>query len=105
MNDEISREELKNQIDDLKRHIEILRLNSAFQNNEKLKRANELIIANKELDYQNEEKEKLVEELIIANKTIDLQSELFIAKEKQKKAKKSYVFLKMILKEPKLLHT
>jgi len=30
----------------------------AFQNEEKVKRADELVMANKELAYQNEEKEK-----------------------------------------------
>ena len=36
----------------------------AFQNEEKEKRAAELIIANKELVFQNEEKEKRAAELI-----------------------------------------
>ena len=39
----------------------------AFQSKEKEKRAEELIIANKELAFQNKEKEKRAEELIIAN--------------------------------------
>jgi PAS domain S-box-containing protein len=82
MNDEPTFEELKNQITDLKRQYEFLRLNSTFENGEKEKRAAELIIANKELDFQNGEKDKRAEELIIANKTIDFQSELIIAKEK-----------------------
>jgi len=42
----------------------------AFQNEEKVKRADELVMANKELAYQNEEKEKRAEELFIANKEL-----------------------------------
>jgi len=61
-----------------------------FQNEEKEKRAAELIIANKELIFQNEEKEKRAAELIIANKELIFQNEekekraaeLIIAKEK-----------------------
>ena len=53
----------------------------AFQNEEKEKRAAELIIANKELDYQNAEKEKRAAELIIANKELVYQNE-----EKEKRA-------------------
>ncbi len=41
-----------------------------FQNEEKEKRAAELIIANKELAFQNEEKGKRAAELIIANKEL-----------------------------------
>ena len=41
-----------------------------FKNEEKEKRAAELIIANKELSFQNEEKEKRAIELIIANKEL-----------------------------------
>ena len=43
----------------------------AFQNDEKEKRAAELIIANKELTFQNEEKEKRATELMIANKELE----------------------------------
>ncbi len=62
------------------------KLNSAykelvFQNEEKEKRAAELIIANKELIFQNEEKEKRAAELIIANKELAFQNE-----EKEKRA-------------------
>jgi len=46
------------------------------QNDEKEKRADELIIANKELAFQNEEKEKRAAELIIANKELAYQNEL-----------------------------
>jgi len=53
----------------------------AFQNEEKEKRADELIIANKELVFQNEEKEKRADELIIANKELAFQNE-----EKEKRA-------------------
>ncbi|MDP2760357.1 MAG: HD domain-containing protein [Sideroxyarcus sp.] len=41
-----------------------------FQNEEKEKRAAELVIANKELVFQNEEKEKRAAELVIANKKL-----------------------------------
>jgi len=53
----------------------------AFQDKEKGKRADELIIANKELVFQNEEKEKRAAELIIANKELAFQNE-----EKEKRA-------------------
>jgi hypothetical protein len=46
-----------------------------FQNAEKVKRAAELIIANKELIFQNKEKEKRAAELIIANKELLFQNE------------------------------
>jgi len=52
----------------------------AFQNEEKEKRAAELVIANKELAFQNEEKEKRAAELVIANKELAFQNE---EKEKQ----------------------
>ena len=52
-----------------------------FQNEEKEKRAAELIIANKELAFQNEEKEKRAAELIIANKELAFQN-----KEKESRA-------------------
>ena len=53
----------------------------AFQNGEKEKRADELIIANKELAFQNEEKEKRADELVMANKELAFQNE-----EKEKRA-------------------
>jgi signal transduction histidine kinase len=46
-----------------------------FQNQEKGKRAAELIIANIELDFQDEEKEKRAAELIAALKELDFQDE------------------------------
>ena len=52
-----------------------------FQNEEKQKRASELIIANKELAYQNAEKEKRASELVVANKELAYQNE-----EKEKRA-------------------
>jgi len=52
-----------------------------FQNEEKEKRAAELVIANKELVFQNEEKEKRAAELVIANKELVFQNE-----EKEKRA-------------------
>jgi len=56
---------LENQVVQLKNHIEILRMNSSFQNEEREKRADELDIANIELKYQNKEKKKRAEELIL----------------------------------------
>ena len=53
----------------------------AFQNYDKGKRAAELVIANKELAFQNEEKEKRASELVIANKELAFQNE-----EKEKRA-------------------
>ena len=53
----------------------------AFQNNEKEKRAAELAIANKELEFQNNEKEKRAAELAIANKELAFQND-----EKEKRA-------------------
>jgi PAS domain S-box-containing protein len=52
----------------------------AYQHQEKEKRADELVMANKELAYQNIEKEKQIDELIIANKELSNQN---IEKEKQ----------------------
>ena len=52
-----------------------------FQNEEKEKRAYELVIANKELAYQDAEKEKRADELVIANKELAFQN-----KEKEKRA-------------------
>src|ERR1700722_11820600 len=46
-----------------------------LQTKEKEKRAAELVIANKELDFQNQEKEKRAQELIIANKELVFQNE------------------------------
>ena len=46
-----------------------------FQNKEKVKRENELIIAKKELNFQNKEKEKRADELAIAITELDFQNE------------------------------
>ncbi len=46
-----------------------------FQNEEKEKRAAELVVANKELLFQNEEKEKRAAELVVANKELLFQNE------------------------------
>jgi len=51
--------------------LESLNKELVFQNEEKEKRAAELIIANKELIFQNEEKEKRAAELIIANNDLE----------------------------------
>jgi PAS domain S-box-containing protein len=61
-----------NKIKDLKRQL-TLRLSKEeiseyFQNKQKEKRADELIIVKKKLDFQNEEKDKRASELILANK-------------------------------------
>ncbi|MEJ7558459.1 MAG: ATP-binding protein [Pedobacter sp.] len=66
-----------------KRAAELLIANKElrFQNQEKEKRAAELIIANLELAFQNEEKEKRAAELLIANKELRFQNE-----EKEKRA-------------------
>ena len=66
--------------------ILFLRVNSnnnelVFQNNEKEKRAGELVIANKELVFQSEEKEKRAAELVIANRELVFQN-----KDKEKRA-------------------
>ncbi|MDP2722269.1 MAG: ATP-binding protein [Bacteroidales bacterium] len=53
----------------------------AFQNDEKEKRAAELVIANEELAFQNEVKEKRAAELIIANEELAFQND-----EKEKRA-------------------
>jgi signal transduction histidine kinase len=53
----------------------------AFQDEEKEKRAAELVIANKELAFQNDEKEKRAAELTIANKELAFQND-----EKEKRA-------------------
>ncbi|WP_158857824.1 diguanylate cyclase [Lunatibacter salilacus] len=44
-----------------------------MQKNEKRKRAEELIIANQQLDFQKDEKQKRADELLIANKELALQ--------------------------------
>jgi signal transduction histidine kinase len=46
----------------------------AFQNEEKEKRAAELVVANRELAYQNGEKEKRAAELVIANRELVVQN-------------------------------
>src|ERR1035437_9988377 len=51
-----------------------LNIELSFQNEEKEKRAAELIIANKELAFQNEEKGKRAAELIIADKELVFQN-------------------------------
>ena len=60
-----------------KSEVKILELieDLAFQNEEKTKRADELLIANQELAFQNQEKAKRADELFIANKELTFQSE------------------------------
>ena len=67
-------EELEKQIAALKKQNELIRLNSDIQNQEKEKRADELIIADKELAFQEVEKEKRADELIIADKELEFQN-------------------------------
>jgi signal transduction histidine kinase len=62
--------------EELEKQIESLRLNTAFQNKEKEKRAEELNIANIELEFQSDEKEKRAKELIIANVELASQKKL-----------------------------
>ena len=66
-----------------KRAAELIVANNelVFQNKEKERRAAELIVTNKELALQNGEKEKLAAELIVANTTLAFQNE-----EKEKRA-------------------
>ncbi|HZK76886.1 MAG TPA: ATP-binding protein, partial [Candidatus Kapabacteria bacterium] len=64
----------------------------AFQNNEKEKRAEELIVANKELAFQNDEKEKRAAELIVANKELAFQNN-----EKEKRAEELSIANKELL--------
>ena len=67
----------------IKRSDELIIANRelAFQNKEKEERAAELIIANKELAFQNEQKEERAAELIVANIELEYQNE-----EKEKRA-------------------
>jgi HD-GYP domain-containing protein (c-di-GMP phosphodiesterase class II) len=53
----------------------------AFQNEEKEKRAAELVLANRELAFQNQEKEKRAAELVLANRELVFENE-----EKEKRA-------------------
>ena len=67
-------------VDITKRKALELKIQSAldllkFNNEEKTKRADELVIANKELVFQKEEKTKRAEELVIANKELVFQKE------------------------------
>jgi signal transduction histidine kinase len=64
----------------------------AFQNDEKEKRAKELMIANKELLFQNDEKEKRAAELLVANKELAFQSD-----EKEKRAEELIIANKELL--------
>jgi hypothetical protein len=60
----------------------ITNLNVKFEDNEKLKRANEAVISNIELAFQNKERARLEAELVITNKELAFQNE-----EKEKQAK------------------
>ncbi|TWJ04676.1 phospho-acceptor domain-containing protein [Mucilaginibacter frigoritolerans] len=63
-----------------------------FQNKEKGKRAAELLLANIELDFQNNQKLELARELVIANKELDFQNE-----EKAKRAAELIIANKELL--------
>ncbi|NTW23635.1 MAG: response regulator [Lentimicrobium sp.] len=77
-----------------KRAAELILANQEliFQYNEKEKRAAELILANKELLFQNNEKEKRAAELILANKEL-----LFQNNEKEKRAAELIIANKELL--------
>jgi PAS domain S-box-containing protein len=81
MDPEAEREYLEQE--KIKRAAELLIANEelVFQNSEKEKRARELDAANKELAFQYEEKKKRANELVVANKELAFQN-----KEKQKRA-------------------
>lgn len=81
--DKVSSERKKIEAEKERRANELIIANKEliFQNEEMEKRADELIIADNELVFQNEEKEKRAAELIIANKEL-----LFQNKEKEKRA-------------------
>ena len=70
----------------------MLTIELAFQNDEKEKRAEELIIANNELAFQNYEKEKRAEELVVANKELAFQND-----EKEKRAEELIIANKELL--------
>jgi len=67
----------------IKKADELILVNKelVFQNKEKEKRAAELAVANKELAFQNQEKEKRAAELVVANKELAFQNN-----EKEKRA-------------------
>jgi len=70
----------------------------AFENEEKEKRAAELVIANKTLAFENEEKTRRAEELIIANKTLAFEN-----KEKSRRAEELLSANKELLKAEEYL--
>ncbi len=81
MNDKPTYQELENQIAELEKLNEILRLNFSTQSLENEKRAAELKIADIELEYQSGEKEKRAAELKIADIELEHQN-----REKKKRA-------------------
>jgi signal transduction histidine kinase len=66
--------------------------NNLFQNQEKEKRAAELIIANRELIFQNEEKEKRAAELVIADKELIFQNEEKVKQEAANKELEAFSY-------------
>ncbi len=59
---------------ELKEALQVANTELTYQNEEKGKRAAELVIANEELDYQNTEKQHRADELVIANVELDFQN-------------------------------
>ena len=80
----------RKQADDALRESEeqfrVINKELSFQNDEKEKRAAELVVANKELSFQNDEKEKRAAELVIANKEIRKLNEELEERVKQRTA-------------------
>ncbi len=74
MKDKPTYHELENQIAELQKQNETLRLNFSIQSLEREKRAAELKIANIELEHQSREKKKRAAELKIANIELEHQS-------------------------------
>jgi len=64
----------------------------AFQNKEKENRAKELIVANEELAFQNKEKEKRAAELIVANEELVFQNQ-----EKENRANEAIIAYKELI--------
>jgi two-component sensor histidine kinase len=86
--------DISSEIKKLKDEFEAANKKLAFENEEKEKRAAELIVANKKLIFENEEKEKRAAELIVANKKLVFENE-----EKEKRAAELIVANKKLVFE------